>query len=104
MIAHDGQAHDDEHDGQLCPRCQATERVGDYVLAAAIDGAEQWQEDVGPFIDKMHSALWALQRVWAEEQTHYADDIDNVGESARALVELFVRLHTLIHSEPDANE
>jgi hypothetical protein len=43
----------------------------------------------------MHSALWALQRLWAEEQTSYSDEIDNCGEAARSLVELYVRLDVL---------
>jgi hypothetical protein len=88
----DGHDHDD---CDLCPRCQLIDRVAEYVTAAASDGAEEWQQDVGPFIDKMHSALWALQRLWAENQTHYGDEIDNAGEAARALVELYERMHAL---------
>ena len=37
----------------------------------------------------MHSALWALQRLWAVEQTNYTDQIDNAGEAARSLIELY---------------
>jgi hypothetical protein len=86
-----------DHDGgdELCPRCQFIDRVDEYLTAAATDGADEWQHDVGPFIDKMHSALWAMQRLWAEEQTNYSDEIDNSGEAARALVELYERIHAL---------
>jgi hypothetical protein len=36
----------------------------------------------------MHRALWALHRLRAESTTDYTDEIDNLGESARALVAL----------------
>jgi hypothetical protein len=94
MVAADG-GHDHGQGDELCPQCQFIERVADYLDAAAIDGADEWQKDVGPLIDKMHSALWALQRLWAEEQTSYSDEIDNCGEAARSLVELYVRLDVL---------
>lgn len=98
MVAMDDDGHDD---CTTCPRCQFIERVGDYLQAAAADGAEEWQDDVGPFIDKMHSALWALQRLWATEQTHYTDQIDNAGEAARALVELFEQVHSLMGDDDE---
>jgi hypothetical protein len=88
----------DEHDhdgGENCPRCRFIHSVAEYVTAAATDGAEEWQDDVGPLIGKMHSALWALQRLWAEEQTNYTDEIDNAGEAARALVELYEQMDAL---------
>jgi hypothetical protein len=96
MVLIDDDIHDDDGDGcETCPRCQFIEHVSEYLTAAASDGADEWQADVGPLIDKMHSALWALQRLWAEEQTTYSDEIDNAGEAARALVELYERVHAL---------
>jgi hypothetical protein len=81
--------HDHGSGEEGCPRCEFLEKVNEYVTAAASDGAEEWQHDVGPLIEKMHSALWALQRLWAVEQTNYTDQIDNAGEAARSLIELY---------------
>lgn len=94
MVAADS-GHDHGQEDELCPRCQFVQRVAEYLTAAASDGAEEWQYDVGPFIDRMHSALWAMQRLWAVEQTNYSDEIDNAGEAARALVELYERMQVL---------
>ena len=84
-----GIEHDHGSGEEWCPRCEFLEKVNEYVTAAASDGAEEWQHDVGPLIEKMHSALWALQRLWAVEQTNYTDQIDNAGEAATALIELY---------------
>jgi hypothetical protein len=104
MVAFDDKHEDgsnEEQDCGTCPRCRFIERVTNYVQSAAEDGAEEWQDDVGPWIDKMHSALWALQRLWAEEQTNYSDEIDNAGEAARSLVNLFERLYALMRDADD---
>lgn len=93
--------HDDDHDDndgcELCPRCQFIDRVGDYLDAAASDGDEDWQAAVGPLIDRMHGALWAMQRLWSERFTDEHREIDNTGEAARAIVELYERIHALRH-------
>ena len=100
MVSIDEGGHD--HDGgELCPRCQFIDRVGEYLTAAASDGADEWQHDVGPFIDKMYSALWAMQRLWAEEQTNYSDEIDNAGEAARAIAALGAEIDQLWHTLMD---
>ena len=89
MVAiHDGHDHDDQG-CELCPRCQFIERMTGYVYAAAADGAEEWQGDVGPFIEHMHTALAALHQLRAVEQG--GDDGDATGkarEAATALVAL----------------
>lgn len=81
--------HDHISGEDWCPRCEFLDKVAEYVTAAASDGAKEWQRDVGPIIDKMHSTLRALQRLWAVKQTNYSDQIDNAGEAATALVELY---------------
>lgn len=95
-----------EHgDGEVCPRCRMIERLADYLHSAAADGADEWHHDVGPFIERMHGALWALQRLWAEEQiAYYTDEIDNMGEAARALVELAERVYVLANDDDDSHE
>jgi hypothetical protein len=90
-------ASEQDHDGgeERCPRCQFIDQVAEYLTDAASDGADEWQHGVGPIIDKMHIALRALQRLWAVEQTSYSDEIDNAGEAATALVELYERMGRL---------
>lgn len=98
MIEHNGQMHDDQHDHEgheLCPRCQFIERLGDFLDGAAEGDADEWHDATGGLIEHMHSALWALHRLRAESTTDYSDEIDNVGEAARALVELYERIHAL---------
>jgi hypothetical protein len=96
VMIDDGHNHDD---CDVCPRCQFIGRVAEYLTAAASDGADEWHHDVGQFIERMHGALGAFQRLWAENQTaYYTDEIDNAGEAARALVELYERMHAL-HTE-----
>ena len=83
--------HDDDHAGQddeLCPRCLFIDRLGDYIAEAAEGNAAEWHDATHDIIDAMHSALWALHRLRAESTTAYRDEIDNVGEAARALAKL----------------
>ncbi len=90
-----GHVHDDDQGDELCPRCVFVERLGDYLDAAAHGAAAEWQDATGGIIDAMHGALWALHRLRAEATTDYGDEIDNVGEAARALAtlgEIVVRL------------
>lgn len=100
MVAiHDGHDHGD---GEVCPRCRMIERLADYLQLAATDGADDWHHDVGPFIERMHGALAAFQRLWAEEQTAlYTDDIDNAGEAARAMVELAEHVQAIVSDNAD---
>jgi hypothetical protein len=86
---HDGHDHDDGEGCELCPRCQFIERITGYVYAAAADGAEEWQGDVGPLIEHMHAALAGLHQLWAVTQG--GDDGDATGkarDAAAALVGL----------------
>jgi len=87
MVAINDDGHDHD-DGGLCERCQFIERLADYLDAASEGDPSEWHDATGGLIEHMHSALWALHRLRAESTTDYTDEIDNLGESARALVAL----------------
>lgn len=87
MVAISDNGHD--HDGdEVCPRCQFVERLGDFLDEAAQGEPDEWHGVTGEVVEYMHSALWALHRLRAESTTDYTDQIDNVGEAARAIVAL----------------
>lgn len=99
MVVINDNPHEHDDGDELCPRCGFIDRLGDFLDEAAEGDADEWHDATGGLIEHMHSALWALHRLRAESMADYTDEIDNVGEAARALValgELVVRLeHTL---------
>ena len=88
MVATNGNGHEHDNGDGLCPRCEFIERLSDFLDEAANGDPDEWHGATGALFEQMHSALWALHRLRAESTTEYTDEIDNLGEAARALAAL----------------
>jgi hypothetical protein len=92
MIAHDDQAHDDEHDSDrpapddICPACSMRHNVATFLRVALTDGSEEWHWATGELRLAMNEALLSLDRMEAAVYSQEPDDEPHDETAAAALV------------------